>query len=43
MHFTLGDDWELQRIEWRQLRRNNTIDTLEVCFISLFVVAALPM
>jgi len=43
MHFTFDDNWELQRIEWRQLQRNNTINTLEVCVISLFVVAALAI
>jgi len=43
MRFTLGDDWELQRIEWRQIQRNNTIGTLKVCFISHFEVATLPI
>jgi len=43
MRFTFGDDWELQRVEWWQLQRNNTVGTLAVCFISLFEVAALSI
>jgi len=50
MCFTLGDDWELQRAGcWMVATSKETIQfkvawfISDVCFISLFEVAALPI
>jgi len=41
MRFTLSIVWELLCMGKRQLQRNNTVGMSEVCFISVFEVAAL--